>query len=316
MKGKQLLASICAVLLIMAAFAGCSAKTEMMSNSAASRYDEVLYDGLYDSEDMIVTESEQGSAKPSGSASASVSGANQKLVRTMQIEAETNDMDALLGQLDSRIRELGGYIENKSMRNGGSTSSRTYRYADMTIRIPADRLDEFMTHINGQTNVISYRENADDITLRYVATQSRVSALETEQQRLLELLAKAEDMSDLLMIEERLTNVRTELEEVASQMRIYDNMVDYGTVQLNITQVQVYTVVEQDTVWQRIGSGLSENWQNLCAGAESLFVFLVVSLPYLIPIAAAVAVTVAVVKLAKRNIRKKMSPPVPDEKAE
>ena len=311
MKGKQQLAVICSVLWIAALFAGCSAKSEVMTNGSADRY----YDGLYDSaDDMMVTTDELEAEMPSESGSVGSTG--QKLVRTMQIEAETNDMDALLSELDGRIRELGGYVENKSMRNGSSTSTRQYRYADLTIRIPADRLDEFMTHINGQTNVISYRENADDITLRYVATQSRVTALETEQQRLLELLAKAEDMSDLLMIEERLTNVRTELEEVTSQMRIYDNMVDYGTVELNITEVQVYTVVEEETVWQKIGSGLSESWLNLCEGAESVFVFVIVSLPYLIPIGAAVAVTVVAVKLATRKTKKKGMPHVSDEKAE
>ncbi len=310
MKGKQLLAMVCIAVLIIASFAGCSAKSEAMSNSAADRF----YDGLYDSAaGYAPTVSVEESSKEQ--ASGSVSGMNQKLVRTMQIEAETNDMDALLGELDSRIRALGGYIENKSTRNGGSTSTRKYRYADMTIRIPADRLDEFVTHLNGQTNVINYRESADDITLRYVATQSRVTALETEQQRLLELLAKADNMSDLLLIEERLTNVRTELEEVTSRMRIFDNMVDYGTVQLNITEVQVYTVVEEETVWQKIGSGLSENWQNLCEGAEGVFVFLVTSLPYLIPIGGAVIVTVIAVKLATRKTKEKKLNPTPKEEA-
>lgn len=309
MKGKQLLAMVCITVLIIASFAGCSAKSEATNNSAADRFN----DGLYDSAvGYVPTVSVEENSKEQ--ASGSVSGMNQKLVRTVQIEAETNDMDALLGELDSRIRALGGYVENKSTRNGGSTSTRKYRYADMTIRIPADRLDEFVTHLNGQTNVINYRESADDITLRYVATQSRVTALETEQQRLLELLAKADNMSDLLLIEERLTNVRTELEEVTSQMRIFDNMVDYGTVQLNITEVQVYTMVEEETVWQKIGSGLSKNWQNLCEGAEGVFVFLVTSLPYLIPIGGAVIVTVIAVKLAARKTKKKLNP-TPKEEA-
>lgn len=302
MKGKQLLSIALAVVFALTCFAGCSAKAE---NTGRVPADGGYYDGLYDSVNDSVAEA----PKESGGVTTSASSAAQKLVRTVKIEAETNDMDTLLNEMDSRIRSLGGYVEYKSMRNGGSTTTRRYRYADLTIRIPADRLDEFMTHIKGQTNVVYYNESADDITLRYVATQSRVTALETEQQRLLELLAKAEDMSDLLLIEERLTNVRTELEEMTSQMRLYDNMVDYGTIQLTVTEVQVYTAVEEKTVWQKIGSGLSENWQSLCNGAEAVFVFLVTSLPYLIPIGAAAAVTVVAVKLATRKTKKK-EPPV------
>ncbi len=313
MKRKQLFASLCILLLILTSIAGCSAKSAGVQENGSDRY----YDGLYDSADMVATES-ASAAKPQqdSSASGATGVINQKLVRTMHIEAETNDMDAMLGELDNKIHGLGGYVESKSIRNGGSTPTRKYRYADMTIRIPAERLDEFMTHLNGQTNVVNYKESADDITLRYVATQSRVTALETEQQRLLELLAMAEDMSDLLLIEERLTNVRTELEEVASQMRIFDNMVDYGTVHLNVTEVQVYTVVEEENIWQRIGNGLSENWQNLCEGAEAVFVFVIVSLPYLLPIGAAAAVTIVAVKLATRKTKKREIPPVSDEKTE
>lgn len=308
MKGKQLLATVLALVFVISVLAGCSAKSESVGNSGADGYYDVLTDSAHNSASGVTQES--------GSSPASVDNVNQKLVRTMEIEAETNDMDALMGELDSRIRTLGGYVENQSVRNGGSTATRRYRYADMTIRIPTDRLDEFMTHISGQTNVVYYRENADDITLRYVATQSRVTALETEQQRLLELLAKAEDMADLLLIEERLTKVRAELEEVTSQMRIFDNMVDYGTVRLTVTEVQVYTPVEEDTVWQKIGSGLTESWQNLCVGAEAVFVFLVSSLPYWIPIGAAIGITVVAVKLATRKTGKKEGPSATSQQAE
>ncbi|MBQ1998730.1 MAG: DUF4349 domain-containing protein, partial [Spirochaetales bacterium] len=77
----------------------------------------------------------------------------------MRVDAETDDMDTLLVEMDRKINTLGGYIENKSTRNGGSTATRRYRYAEMTIRIPADRLDEIIDHISGQTNVISYNES-------------------------------------------------------------------------------------------------------------------------------------------------------------
>lgn len=291
MKMKKAMALLLTVVLL-AALSGCGAKSEAAMDNGAERYENVLYGGLYDGASGSIAE-----GKP---AESSVT-ANQKLVRTMTVTAETADMDALLTELDQKISSLGGYLENKSIRNGNTTSTNRYRYGDMTIRIPADRLGEFIDHISGQTNVLSYNESADDITLRYVATQSRVIALETEQQRLLELLAKAEDMTDLLLIEERLTNVRTELEEVTSQMRIYDNMVDYGTVHLSVTEVQEYTPVQEKTVWQKIGSGLKENWKGLCTGIENLFVFLIVSLPYTIPMGGIAALIIVAVKRRKKK---------------
>ena len=219
----------------------------------------------------------------------------------MSLDTETDDLDALLAELNQKIGALGGYVENKSVRNGGNTNTRRYRYANMTIRVPVDKLDAFVEHIQDASNVVHYSENAKDITLSYVATQSRITALETEQTRLLELLAQAENMTDLLQIEQRLTDVRTELEQVTSQLRLYDNLVDYGTIELSVTEVQEFTPVEKETIWQRMGSGLKESWQNLVEFAENTLVFLVVSLPWLIPLAA----VIVLLSLAMKRRRQK-----------
>lgn len=294
------------LLLALLVLSGCAAKTmdmeaamEAPMESNKGVYD-VVYDyGLTDSAGTGVQ------TKPQGSVATSQGVTPQKLIRTMELEVETDALDELLGFLDEKVAHLGGYMEERSVRNGSATATRRYRYANMTIRVPVDKLDQMVEHIGRESNVVNSTENADDITLSYVATESRIKALEVEQQRLLELLAKAGDMSDLLQIEARLTEVRTELEEVASRLRLYDNLVDYGTVRLSITEVQVFTPVERETVWQRIGAGLKENWAALTQGAENLFVFLVTSLPYLIPLSLVAVIVLVAVRLALRKPGKK-----------
>ena len=293
--------------LLLGMLSGCGAKSEANGAITQGYAPEAAYreDFLYDSADSVVAESKAPGKAETGNGGVQ----NQKLIRTMHVEAETYDLDTMLANLDARIRELGGYVENKSIYNGSYSNKNTYRTATLTIRIPVDQLDGFLNHVQGLTNITSQKETADDITLSYVATASRITALETEQQRLLELLAKAENMADLLMIEQRLTDVRTELEEVTSQLRLYDNLVDYGTVHLSVTQVKEYTVVEEETVWQRMGKGLAENWKDLCETAEDLLVLIVVSLPYLIPIGLAGLLVFIVVRLATRPKKQKPQQP-------
>ena len=300
-----ILVAVCCLLLGM--LSGCGAKSEANGAITQGYAPEAAYreDFLYDSADSVVAESKAPGKAENGNGGVQ----NQKLIRTMHVEAETDDLDTMLANLDARIRELGGYVENKSIYNGSYSNKNTYRTATLTIRIPVDQLDGFLNHVQGLTNITSQKETADDITLSYVATASRITALETEQQRLLELLAKAENMADLLMIEQRLTDVRTELEEVTSQLRLYDNLVDYGTVHLSVTQVKEYTVVEEETVWQRMGKGLAENWKDLCETAEDLLVLIVVSLPYLIPIGLAGLLVFIVVRLATRPKKQKPQQP-------
>ena len=315
---KKMLAMLLA-LCLMLSLAACGAKAPMeemkADGNALNRYDapESFYGAVFDSAaDMEMTQ-DAPAEKPQidgGTGNTGSAGVqNQKLIRTMTLDTETEDLDALLSKLTQKINALGGYVENKNVRNGSSNASKCYRYANLTIRVPVDQLDAFVEHVSDASNVVHYSENAKDITLSYVATQSRIIALETEQTRLLELLAKAENMTDLLQIEQRLTEVRTELENVASRLRLYDNLVDYGTIELSITEVQEFTPVEKETLWQRMGSGLKESWQALGEFAEGLMVFLAAALPWMIPVAVAATITYVVVKLSYRKTKKKAAQP-------
>lgn len=208
---------------------------------------------------------------------------SQKLIRKIYLDAETEDLDALLEAVMEKINQLGGYVEQQEIYHGSPSAQRRYRRGSLTIRIPAEKLDDFVAKVTEESNIVSSNETSDDVTLRYVAIQSRISALETEQTRLLELLAKAETTRDLLEIEERLTEVRTELEEITSQLRVMDNQVNYGTVNLSVSEVKEYTVVEEpETVWQRIGTGFKQSLKSVGNGFTEIFVFIVANLPHLV----------------------------------
>lgn len=229
-------------------------------------------------------------------------GVGQKLVRNVYLNTETEDLDELLTQIDRRVAELGGYCENRDVYHGNAGEPRRYRQATLIVRIPAHLLDSFTTLVSDSSNVTSIKETAEDITLTYITTESRVNALQTEHDRLLELLAKAETMSDLLEIESRLTDVRAELEQVGSQLKLYDNMVSYGTVRLTINEVEEYTVTEEktETFWDRISTGFMDSLKNIGTFFKELFVSAIVFLPYVLLIGL-VAVIVAVVLIKKRK---------------
>lgn len=233
----------------------------------------------------------------------------QKLVRKVWLDAETEEMDPLLADVESRIAALGGYVEAREIQNGSAYSGRRYRYADLTIRIPAEKLYSFVDEVRAVSNITSTKESTDDVTLSYVENESRVTALETEQARLLELLAKAETMEDILKIESRLTDIREQLETVKSQLRLYDNLVTYGTVYLHITEVQTYTIVEEpETLLDRMSQGISESWQAMVKGVENFLVLLVVILPHLLPLSIIAAAVLIPIWLYKKKKAKKNQP--------
>lgn len=298
MKIRKLLALTLCVLLLATILAGCAA------DSATAAAPNEAYNYGYDS-------ALSGSAAESANTD-SVSG-DRKLIRTISMDAETEDMDALLEDIQSRVAQLGGYIESRNVQNGSQYASYRYRYATLVIRLPADQLDSFLLQVESVSNVVSAVEDATDVTLQYAATESRLAVLRTEEARLMTFLSEAETVTELLEIEERLTDVQSEIESITTQLNTYDNLIDYGTITLDITEVEVYTVVEEDdpTMWQQISERFCDSIQFLMSAGRGLIVFLLGSSPYLILLAVIITVIVLVSRPKKRKKNADQTPPPP-----
>ena len=268
--------------LLLSILSGCGSKSyDAGSPMENYEYADAVAETMAASRDfaLAVTAEESGSGAEN---TADVLPENRKWVITMNIDTETEDMDTALDSLNRQIRELNGYVQEQNIRNGSSYSSSRYRSASLTVRIPAEQLDIFTSSLTEFTNVVSSSRSAEDITLSYVDTETRITALETERDRLLELMEQAETMSDLLEIESRLTDVNYELERYGSRLRTMDNQVSYATIYLSVREVKEYTPVAEQTLWEKISSGFLDSLKGLGNGIVNFFAWIVIKLPYLV----------------------------------
>ena len=206
--------------------------------------------------------------------------ASRKLIRNIDMNVETTDFDTLLSTISNAVSSLGGYIEQSSVSGNSMYSNRTYnRHASLTARIPADELDHFVSEISGHGNVTNRSENVRDVTLKYSDIESHKKSLTIEQERLWELLEKAESVETIIALESRLSEIRYQLESYESQLRTYDNQVDYSTVNLFIDEVTVFTPTTPDGIGTRIQKGLQRNMENLGDGFVNFIVWFASNLP-------------------------------------
>lgn len=304
MKIKTYLSIILCVLLLSCLLTGCGGASKMSGASADAAAPAAI---------ELEANNESVSLTGSGSTGSTVLPESRKWIVTVNMSAETEDLDAMTAALDERIAALNGYVEDQQIYNGSTYSSRRYRSAYLTIRIPAEDVEDFTGEVSGIANVVSKQTSREDVTLSYVATESRMSALQTEEARLLELMSQAETMSDLLEIEARLTDVRYELESVTSQLRLYDNQIDYATIYLDIEEVQEYTPVEEPTFWERVRDGFRSSLKGLGESILDLLVFLIVILPYLVVYGGIILVIVLLVRHIRKRRREKHSKDQPEQ---
>ena len=129
--------------------------------------------------------------------------------------------------------------------------------------------------------------------------------LPTERDRLIELLDKADDIDDIISLENRLTNIRYELESYQSMLNHYDNQVNYATINLSISEVKLFTESENASVFSRIQTGFSKNIQTLKTTLENIIVFLCSNIPSFIIILLCISPVGIFLKLKKKKNEKK-----------
>ncbi len=222
--------------------------------------------------DSINAQQSQNGAGSTGEYAA----AGRKLIRTVDISMESKEIGESAQAISRKVTELGGYIEQSSI------NSRYGKNVYMTVRIPADKLDEFIQTAESAGNVLSKNEQVTDITLQYSDTESHIASLKVERDRLNELMQKAEDIETILAIEDKLTDIRYELDSYESTKRRYDNQVDYATVTVDISEVEVYTPPVKKAVNERISARFEQSLKDVRDGAEDFVVWMIGDSPIIL----------------------------------
>lgn len=297
-----------ALSLFMAGCGGSSKASESVADTTAEEYayDTYATDDIYmNAAEGAAEEPESAEAAAGGAQMPEVQVAERKLIKNVNLNVETEAFEDLLRTVTEKTESLGGYVESSNTYNGSYYYGNSTRNASLTLRIPAEHLDDFLSAVAENSNVISRDENVTDVTLQYVDMKSHKEALVTEQERLLELLERAESVEDIITIESRLSDVRYQIESMESQLRTMDNQVSYSTVYLYIDEVARLTPVKEQTAIQKIRTGLAESLYNVGNGIKNFVIGFIIRIPYLAVWAVSILIIVLAIKLLLRSRRKR-----------
>lgn len=282
--------------------------------AAAGNHETALEDSSTDSgsaelsQEAVLSQEVSNPATDPARTSDEATPVERKLIRNVSMHLETREFDALTKSISDAVTFFGGYMEQSDV-SGNSlywSDERSSRCSNLTARIPENKLDAFLTEVSGQGNVTYKNESVQDVTLQYTDITSRKKTLQMEQDRLWELLGKAESIDAVIALEARLSEVRYQLESIESQLRTLDNQIVYSTVYLSIQEVQVLTSTDPDTIPVRIQKGLSRSFNTLKISSVDFLVWFISSLPILAVFAVLVFIAVIILKkpLKRRKTRK------------
>ncbi len=303
---KRFAALFLAFVLLLVCFAGCSSQSLMLDGSAGDAAADDLY--VYNtsaqntsaesapSEDTELIEAEEDHVSEGAISAIGDTSPDRKIIRNADITLETKEFDDSVAKLQSIVDELGGYI---SQANVYVHNSRYELHsADYTVRIPAEKFDQFLVYREDVGTVSSTNVWTDDVTDSYYDMEARLESLETKRTRLLELLEQAETMENIIALESELSNTIYEIESLTGSLRRLDDQISYSTIYVYISEVREVTepVTMPRTLGERISLQFTNTMHGLADFGENFVVWIVGASPVLVILAVLAVIVILIIK--------------------
>ncbi|MBP3633673.1 MAG: DUF4349 domain-containing protein [Oscillospiraceae bacterium] len=242
----------------------------------------------------------------------------EKIVYSGNVYIETTNFDESIAALNAAVQEYNGFIQDSSVsgRSNGDRTAVVDRYAFYVVRIPSKHFDSFMTLTGQIGNVTSSGRNAENVTSRYTDYEARLSSLRTQEERLLAMLGTSGDLESLIALEQRLSEVRYEIESIERSLRDLDQRLSYSTVNIDLQEVEIYTATApvKRTFGEKLADAFSDGWSGFARGVQGFIIWLAEALPTLILLA--VIATAVVIPVRRHRRKKKAAKEAAEETAE
>lgn len=263
--------------------------------------EESYYEEEMENASAEVEESGSGAgSKADASVNKNTNTSAQKIIKRYDYHYETEQFDDAYAYLKDQIAAYHGYVSSSNVKGAGRRTSG-YRTLYLTARIPAEEIDAFISEMGQLGTVVSQMESAEDVTLQYSDTESRIESLKTEQKSLNQLLEQADSLETIIALQDRLTEVRYELENYESKKKLYDDLISYSTVDITLDEVKYTVEVDDSTFFTRIATGLQQSFRDVGAGLLSFIEWCIINIPYFIIWAIVIFILVKVIRIIRKR---------------
>jgi len=224
---------------------------------------------------------------------AAVEDTSREIITTAQVQLRVADVQDAADEIAALAAAHGGYVESADIgsREGQTDASMPAPPSEpgsgwISIRIAADDLDEVLTALGDDGEVLRSSVSRQDVTSTAIDLRARIDAAQASVTRLTELMAKSGSVGDLIAAESALSERQALLESYQQQLKSLDEQVALSTVTVQLTERT--TATEADPAG--FGDGLLAGWNGLIVTLNGLVVALGFLLPWLVIAGAALLV--------------------------
>ena len=289
------------ILIFSIIMVGCTSKTSENLSSASQALEMAQSDSSVSTE---MYDMDSGATEESSVNGEKLLEPERKIIKSSQLSLETAKFNDVINSLEDMVKSYGGYIASSSIdAEGINNNYQCLRFASYKINVPSDKLDDFLDESSKLATVRNKSTSAEDITAQYYDNESRLKSLQIQEERYLEILKTATEVKDIIEIENALTDVRYEIENLTTCLNKISNLVDMATVNINIQEVSQETVAQSvpKTLGEKISSSFVNSLKKIKEFSINTVIFIIAAIPYLIIISILLVLSLGIYKAIKNK---------------
>ena len=200
---------------------------------------------------------------PNQSPTAPIDGALVVKTGSLDLQVPTTALRPTINRVTTTVVGLGGYIVKQNASYNASDPTGT-----ITVRVPVNRFEAAVSDINGLpgVKVLGDRETGKDVTAQYVNVQAQITALTTEEQSILKLLAQANNLTDILNLHAQVTAIQSQIDQLQGQNNLLRNQAAFSDLAITVTEALPPGHKPAHSSGPREESGLSKAWSDATSG--------------------------------------------------
>lgn len=179
----------------------------------------------------------------------------RKLIKEGRVEFETSDMAETRRTVTEAVKKNKSYVSSDQEYKSPGRISNT-----VVIRVPANQFDQLLKEVTAGVEKYDTKEiHVRDITEEFVDIEARLKTKKELEQRYIDLLKQAKNVTEIVEIEKQANELRTDIESVEGRLKYLQNNVAFSTL-----SVTFYENVPHETVFgQKFRNGFRNGWDNL-----------------------------------------------------
>lgn len=211
----------------------------------------------------------------------------RKIIRNANVTVEVDNFEFAYSKIKSMISAF-GFVQESNIKKEKiyvNNEEKLITKGVVVIRVDKDKFESVLTDVKGLGLLLDENIRSDDVTDKFMDTESTLRQLKYEQSRLEQLLLKTADTDSIFKIEARLTQIRQDIEKLTGTLQKWADLVDLSTITINMSEkrpVAAKVEIKEKTYWDKLSSSFASSMKGVISFCGDLLIFIVQALPVLV----------------------------------